>query len=145
MGLYRDTELVTPLEQTKCYKFDVEVLLYVHRNRRHIRDESPKTTTSTFTQLLSSAVTKCEPGWACTETLSWSHLVNRLNVTKCEPGWVCTGTLSWSHLVNRLNVTKCEPWMGMYRDTELAARCEQTEGAVPCHLHPAKQLCKPQQ
>ena len=121
MGLYRDTELVTPLEQTKCYKFDVEVLLYVHRNRRHIRDESPKTTTSTFTQLLSSAVTKCEPGWACTETLSWSHLVNRLNVTKCEP------------------------WMGMYRDTELAARCEQTEGAVPCHLHPAKQLCKPQQ
>ena len=32
----------------------VEVLLYVHRNRRLIRDGSPTTATSTFTQLLSS-------------------------------------------------------------------------------------------
>ena len=34
----------------------VEVLLYVHRNRRLIRDGEPRTATSTFTQLLSSAV-----------------------------------------------------------------------------------------
>ena len=32
----------------------VEVLLYVHRNRRLIRDGEPRTATSTFTQLLSS-------------------------------------------------------------------------------------------
>ena len=32
----------------------VEVLLYVHRNRRFIRDGEPRTSTSTFTQLLSS-------------------------------------------------------------------------------------------
>ena len=36
----------------------VEVLLYVHRNRRLIvRDREPGTATSTFTQLLSSVVT----------------------------------------------------------------------------------------
>ena len=35
----------------------VEVLLYVHRNRRLIRDAEPKTATSTFTQLLLSSVT----------------------------------------------------------------------------------------
>ena len=34
----------------------VEVLLYVHRNRRLIRDGEPRTATSTFTQLLSSDV-----------------------------------------------------------------------------------------
>ena len=33
---------------------DVEVLFYVHRNRRFIRDVEPRTSTSTFTQLLSS-------------------------------------------------------------------------------------------
>ena len=32
----------------------VEVLLYVHRNRRLIRDGEPRRATSTFTQLLSS-------------------------------------------------------------------------------------------
>ena len=32
----------------------VEVLLYVHKNRRLIRDGEPRTSTSTFTQLLSS-------------------------------------------------------------------------------------------
>ena len=35
----------------------VEVLLYVHRNRRRIRDGEPRTATSTFTQLLSSEET----------------------------------------------------------------------------------------
>ena len=34
----------------------VEALLYVHRNRRLIRDGEPRTSTSTFTQLLSSAL-----------------------------------------------------------------------------------------
>ena len=33
---------------------DVEVLFYVHRNRRFIKDGEPRTATSTFTQLLSS-------------------------------------------------------------------------------------------
>ena len=33
-----------------------EVLLYVHRNRRFIRDGQPRTFTYTFTQLLSSVV-----------------------------------------------------------------------------------------
>ena len=33
----------------------VEVLLYVHRNRRFMRDGEPRTATSTFTHLLSSA------------------------------------------------------------------------------------------
>ena len=32
----------------------VEVLLYVHRNRRLIGDGEPRTATSTFTQFLSS-------------------------------------------------------------------------------------------
>ena len=32
----------------------VEVLLYVHRNRKLIRDGEPRTATSTFTQLLNS-------------------------------------------------------------------------------------------
>ena len=32
----------------------VEALLYVHRNRRLIRDGEPRTSTSTFTQLLNS-------------------------------------------------------------------------------------------
>ena len=32
----------------------VEVLLYVHRNHRFIRDGEPRTATSTFTQLLNS-------------------------------------------------------------------------------------------
>ena len=36
---------------------ELEVLLYVHRNRRFIRDGKPRTATSTFTQLLSSAIT----------------------------------------------------------------------------------------
>ena len=36
----------------------VEVLLYVHRNRRFIR-----TSTSTFTQLLSSVNRKMDDGW----------------------------------------------------------------------------------
>ena len=31
-------------------------MLYVHRKRRLIRDGEPRTTTSTFTQLLSSVV-----------------------------------------------------------------------------------------
>ena len=34
----------------------VEVLLYVHRNRRLIRDGEPRTATSTLTQLLSSVL-----------------------------------------------------------------------------------------
>ena len=34
----------------------VEVLFYVHKNRRFIRDGEPRTSTSTFTQLLSSVV-----------------------------------------------------------------------------------------
>ena len=34
----------------------VEVLFYVHKNRRFIRDGEPRTPTSTFTQLLSSVV-----------------------------------------------------------------------------------------
>ena len=33
----------------------VEVLLYVHRNRRFIKGREPRTATSTFTQLLSFA------------------------------------------------------------------------------------------
>ena len=37
------------------YGVIVEVLLYVHRNRRLIRDGEPRTATSTFTHLLSSA------------------------------------------------------------------------------------------
>ena len=32
------------------------MLLHVHRNRRFIRDREPRTSTSTFTQLLSSGV-----------------------------------------------------------------------------------------
>ena len=35
----------------------VEVLPYVHRNRRFIRDGEPRTATSTFTQILNSAKT----------------------------------------------------------------------------------------
>ena len=35
---------------------EVEVLLYVHRNRWLIRDGEPRTATSTFTQLLSSEI-----------------------------------------------------------------------------------------
>ena len=34
----------------------VEVLLYVLRNRRFIRDGEPRASTSTFTQLLSSGM-----------------------------------------------------------------------------------------
>ena len=34
----------------------VDVLLYVHRNRRFVRDGEPRTSTSTFTQLLSSVI-----------------------------------------------------------------------------------------
>ena len=45
----------------QCLEFAVtlvvEVLLYIHRNRRLIRDGEPRTSTSTFTQLLSSEVT----------------------------------------------------------------------------------------
>ena len=37
----------------------VEVLLYVRRNRRFIRDGSPGQSTSTFTQLLSSVNDVC--------------------------------------------------------------------------------------
>ena len=38
---------------------DAEVLLYVHRNRRFLRDRSPgRTSTSTFTQLLTSTNTE---------------------------------------------------------------------------------------
>ena len=40
------------------YQNDDEVLLYVHRNHRLIREGSPGTATSTFTQLLSSATAK---------------------------------------------------------------------------------------
>ena len=35
---------------------DDEVLLYVHRNRRVIRDGEPRTATSSFTQLLNSVL-----------------------------------------------------------------------------------------
>ena len=52
-----------------------EVLLYVHRNRRLIRDGEPRTATSTFIQLLSSVPERMadEPGiyltgegwWVC--------------------------------------------------------------------------------
>ena len=38
----------------------VRVLLYVHRNRRLIRDGEPRTATSTFTQLLSSELVFAE-------------------------------------------------------------------------------------
>ena len=38
----------------------VEVLLYIHRNRRFREGWEPRTATSTFTQLLSSA-----DGWMC--------------------------------------------------------------------------------
>ena len=38
---------------------DAEVLLYVHRNRRFLKDRSPgRTSTSTFTQLLTSTNTE---------------------------------------------------------------------------------------
>ena len=40
----------------------VEVLLYVHRNRRLIRDEEPRMATSTFTQLPSSATGRTGQG-----------------------------------------------------------------------------------
>ena len=36
----------------------VEVLLYVHRNRRFIRNREPRTSVSTFTQLQSSESVK---------------------------------------------------------------------------------------
>ena len=56
----------------KQHRWLVEVLLYVHRNRRFIRDREPRTATSTFTQLLSSAtemgisVTFIVPPLGCT-------------------------------------------------------------------------------
>ena len=37
-----------------CFARLVEELLYVHRNRRLIKDGEPRTATSTFTQLLNS-------------------------------------------------------------------------------------------
>ena len=40
----------------------VEVLLYIHKNRRLIRDGEPRTATSTFTQLLSSATGRTGQG-----------------------------------------------------------------------------------
>ena len=40
---------------------DVEVLLYVHRNRRFIRDGETRTATSTFTQFLSSVAVLSSP------------------------------------------------------------------------------------
>ena len=46
---------VESLLGAKQHRWLVEVLLYVHRNRRLIRDGEPRTATSTFTQLLSSA------------------------------------------------------------------------------------------
>ena len=42
--------------QLKPGTVEVEVLLYVHRNRRLIRDGEPRTATSTFTQLLTALV-----------------------------------------------------------------------------------------
>ena len=42
--------------------FLVDVLLYVHSNRRLIRDGEPRTATSTFTQLLNSVVISSTPG-----------------------------------------------------------------------------------
>ena len=47
----------------------VEVLLYVHRNRRLIRDGEPRTATSTFTQLLSSESWLVECCFTSTETI----------------------------------------------------------------------------
>ena len=43
----------------------VEVLLYVHRNRRFIRAGEPRTSTSTFTQLLSSMGYAIRSMWLC--------------------------------------------------------------------------------
>ena len=42
--------------------FLVDVLLYVNRNRRLIRDGEPRTATSTFTQLLGSVLISSTPG-----------------------------------------------------------------------------------
>ena len=55
-----DTEYDSQNEVIHCMaqpsaNHETEELLYVHRNRRFIRDGEPRTATSTFTQLLSSA------------------------------------------------------------------------------------------
>ena len=49
------TPLGWPCPRCCSVQFD-PVLLYVHRDRRTIRDGEPRTATSTFTQLLSSDV-----------------------------------------------------------------------------------------
>ena len=47
--------VVVVMMMTTLTMIDVaEVLLHVHRNRRFIRNGEPRTSTSTFTQLLSS-------------------------------------------------------------------------------------------
>ena len=47
--------LITDWHEMKALIHElVEVLLYVRRNRRFIRDGEPRTATTTFTQLLSS-------------------------------------------------------------------------------------------
>ena len=46
--------LQPPLQGNFRFSVMVQVLLYVHRNRRIIRDRGPRTSASTFTQLLSS-------------------------------------------------------------------------------------------
>ena len=51
----------------------VEVLLYVHRNRRLIRDEETRPSSSTFTQLLSADLASPENG-----RLNRLNMLNRL-------------------------------------------------------------------
>ena len=59
------------------FSFVIKVLLYVHRNRRFIRDGEPKTSTSTFTQLLTSAFLSFLPSLGFLENIvSWLCLLH---------------------------------------------------------------------
>ena len=62
---------------------EVEVLLYVHRSRRFIRDGEPRTATSTFTQLLNSASTDGE-GWLLNVTSPTTNMSKWCSVLGCR-------------------------------------------------------------
>ena len=64
------------------------VLLYVHRKRRLIRDGEPRTTTSTFTQLLSSVVLDA--------SLAFKVLIVWVNNARCVLRNASTITKAWA-------------------------------------------------
>ena len=57
----------------------VDVLLYVHRNRRFIRDGKPRTSTATFTQLLNSEYIWSFPLFKVDHSLSSTHTHTQIN------------------------------------------------------------------